>query len=207
MPRRARCRPPEGTFHVIRRGHNRANCFFNDGDRAHYLSLLARFAAETGTAIHAFVLMSNHVHLLLTAGRAGGVSRLMYDVGSRYSKAINRKTVRTGTLWEDRFRALEVRSDAYVLACYRYIELNPVRAGIVNDPADYRWSSHSSNIGIEPSSWLARHPTFTSLGAATGNAARCYRDLFHEPVSDIVIANLRTIGEPPDPGRTQGPRG
>src|SRR5690348_16587630 len=109
MPRKPRT-SLSGGFHVVRRGHNRANCFFGDGDRAHYLSLLARFSRETDTLIHAYVLMSNHVHLLATSLQPNGISRLMYRVGLHYSKAVNRKLKRSGTLWEERLHAAEVRS-------------------------------------------------------------------------------------------------
>ena len=207
MPRTPRQAPRAGTFHLVRRGHNRANCFFAEGDRAHYLSLLARFSNETHTALHAFVLMSNHVHLLVSSDRSSGISRLMYLVGMHYSRAINRKIERTGTLWEDRLHASAVRSDAYVLACYRYIELNPVRAGMVSDPADYRWSSYASNAGIEPAAWITPHPTFASLGSSPERAALRYRELFRDAIDDLVLAHLRTAGEPLGPTVDPGSRG
>lgn len=204
MPRKPRQQSPGSSLHVVRRGHNRSPCFFEDGDRAHYLSLLERFSSETGTSIHAYVLMSNHVHLLVTPTEENGVSRLLYLVGLHYSKAVNRKLGRTGTLWEERLHASEVRSDPYVLTCYRYIELNPVRAGMVAHPADYRWSSYASNAGIEPAGWLHPHSTMAALGNSPESAASRYRALFRHALDDVVVANLRTIGEPL--GTTNVPR-
>jgi len=204
MPRRPRPQPPGTSLHIVRRGHNRSACFFGDGDRAHYISLLERFADETRTAIHAYVLMSNHVHLLVTPAQEDGASRLMHLVGLHYSKAVNRKLRRTGTLWEERLHASEVRSDVYVLTCYQYIELNPVRAGMVAHPAEYRWSSYASNARIEPAGWLCPHPTMAALGNDPESVASRYRALFGHALDDVIVANLRTIGEPL--GTTNVPR-
>jgi putative transposase len=197
MPRKPRFQPQGSCLHVVRRAHNRSTCFHDDGDRAHYLALLAQYALETRTSVHAYVLMSNHVHLLLTAGVENGASMLMYRVGLLYSKAVNRKRGRTGTLWEDRLHASEIRTDSYVLACYRYIELNPVRAGIVDDPGAYRWSSYACNAGGESTSWITRHPTMIALGPTPAAASLRYRQLFDMPIDETIVANLRTVGEPP----------
>ena len=204
MPRKPCPQPPGDSLHIVRRGHNRSPCFFGEADHALYVSLLQRFAEESGTAVHAYVLMPNHVHLLVTPGEANGASRLMYLLGLHYSKAVNRKLRRTGTLWEERLHASAVRSDAYVLTCHRYIELNPVRAGIVAHPADYRWSSYASNTRIEPAGWLQPHATVSALGSTADSAASNYRALFGQALDDVIIANLRTIGEPP--GTTNVPR-
>jgi putative transposase len=148
--------------------------------------------------------MSNHVHLLVTPAEEDGASHLMHLVGLHYSKAVNRKLRRTGTLWEERLHASEVRSDAYVLTCYRYIELNPVRAGMAARPDDYRWSSYASNARIEPTAWLCPHPTMVALGNDPESMASRYRALFSQALDDVIVANLRTIGEPL--GTTNVPR-
>ena len=197
MPRATRNQPAGCTLHVVRRGHNRSACFFADDDRALYLTMLQRYAQQTRTFIHAYVLMSNHVHLLVTTGESDGASRFMHFVGLNYSRAVNRKRDRTGTLWENRLHASTVQSAAYVLACYRYIELNPVRAGMVADPADYRWSSNAANTGVDRAAWIQRHQAFEALGATDELAGIRYRSLFDEPLEATIVANLRTIGEPP----------
>ena len=205
MPRKLRQFVPDQTLHVVRRGNNRCDCFFAPEDHALYLSLLVRFAEETGCLVHAYVLMTNHVHLLMTPRNVDSASRCMHRLGLTYSKSINRKYRRTGTLWEERFHASAVATDAYAIECHRYIELNPVRAGIVDYPADYRWSSHSSNAGIEPFGWIAAHPSILALGATRLEAARCYRALFTNPIDELTLAELRSQ-RPLPPGTTYVPR-
>jgi len=125
MPRRARLALAGVSTHLVQRGIDRGACFFRDDDRLHYLALLAELAPALGCAVHAYVLMSNHVHLLVTPSRAESLSRLMRHLNQRYVPAINRAYRRSGTMWEGRFRSCLVDTEAYMLACYRYIELNP----------------------------------------------------------------------------------
>src|SRR5690242_10953001 len=139
MARYPRLDLPDVPQHIVQRGNNRGACFFCDGHRRLYLDLLGEAAAATGVAIHAYVLMTNHVHLLATPRREGAVSALMQVVGRRYVQWINKSRGRTGTLFDGRFKANLVQSERYLLCCYRYIELNPVRAGLVVDPAEYAW--------------------------------------------------------------------
>jgi putative transposase len=180
------------------------------------VSLLVRYSWEASTRVHAYALMTNHVHLLLTPTTPDGTSTLMQRLGQAYSRSFNHRHGRTGTLWEGRFRASPVTSDDYVLECHRYIELNPVRAGIVARPEQYRWSSHRANIGIEPKCWLTAHPTVAALGTTNVTAATCYRNLFDLPLDEVILAALRTgihgsstVGPPPvsdtclTPGVTQ----
>ena len=142
MPRRARLSLPGVPWHIIQRGNNRSVCFHAEDDYQFYLHYLKEFADKFGCALHAYVLMTNHVHLLLTPARDDSAALMMKHLGQRYVQYVNRTYRRSGTLWEGRFRSCLTQSEDYVLACYRYIELNPVRAGMVLKPQDYRWSSY-----------------------------------------------------------------
>ena len=197
MPRHPRAFAAGQTLHVIQRGNNRSACFACDTDRATYLTMLHDLAVVTGCALHAYVLMTNHVHLLLTARESASASALVKRLGQRYSALTNRKYQRTGSLWECRFRASPVTSDAYVLACYQYIELNPVRAGMVATPEEYRWSSHRANVGLERLDPLVPHPTFAALSCAGRDARTIYRGRFGESLDPATIADIRA-------GRAQG---
>src|SRR4051812_23176241 len=142
MPRRARLSLPNIPWHIIQRGNNRAVCFAAEADYRRYLDELAELSKRFGCAVHAYALMTNHVHLLLTPDEAEGPGLLMKHLGQRYVQHVNRAYGRSGTLWEGRFRSCLTQSEDYLLACQRYIELNPVRAGMVRHPRDYRWSSY-----------------------------------------------------------------
>lgn len=191
MPRRARLALDGVSTHLVQRGIDRGACFFRDEDRLHYLALLAELAPALGCAVHAYVLMTNHVHLLVTPSRADALSRLMRHLNQRYVQAVNRAYLRSGTLWEGRFRSCLVDSEAYVLACQRYIELNPVRAGIVRDARDYPWSSHRMNVSTLPSKLLTPHELFFALAADAPGRAAAYRSLFIEDMPETVIADIR----------------
>lgn len=148
MARQPRLVVPDIALHIVQRGVDRKDCFREDTDRLVYLTLLRDFSAATGCSIHAYCLMTNHVHLLLTPTDASGPATLMYRIGQRYVPYFNRRYGRTGTLWEGRFKSCLVDSARYVLGCYRYIELNPIEAGMVAAPASYPWSSYCGNAGI-----------------------------------------------------------
>ncbi len=145
MPRRARVSLPEIPMHIVQRGHNREASFFSDEDRLYYLEQLQRLLPECGCALHAYVLMTNHVHLLLTPETEVSAGLLMKYLSQRYVQYINRSYRRSGTIWEGRFRSSLVQTETYLLTCYRYIELNPVRAGMARTPGEYRWSSYGEN--------------------------------------------------------------
>lgn len=170
--------------HIVQRGNNRASCFFEDGDRLFYLGLLAEACRAHDVAIHAYVLMTNHVHPLATPARPGGVSMLMQAVGRRYVQWINKRRNRTGGLYDGRFKAELVDSDPYLMCCYRYIELNPVRAGLAPGPADYRWSSYRCNALGEPNNLVAPHATFEGLANALELRRQRYRAFVAEGVTD-----------------------
>ncbi len=166
--------------HVVQRGVNRQPTFFSSANYCYYLDSLAEACTKHGVALHAYVLMTNHVHLLMTPReQAEGISRVMQSLGRRYVYHVNNLYERTGTLWESRHKASLVESDGYLLACSRYIELNPVRAGMVVLPEDYRWSSYASNaLGTATSCPVEPHPTYLGLGDNPSLRHAAYRELF-----------------------------
>jgi putative transposase len=164
MPRRPRLRAAGIPFHVIQRGNNRSACFFGNQDRRLYLDHLCALTRKYQVAVHAYVLMTNHVHLLMTPKEPDGVGLVMKFLGQLYVQYINRTYRRSGSLWEGRFRSCLVDNEGYLLACHRYIECNPVRAGMVQHPADYPWSSFRANASGEPSSLVTAHPCIATLG-------------------------------------------
>ena len=162
MPRQPRIDLPGIAQHIVQRGNDRQPCYFNPADYERYLQDLRELCLQHQCRLHAWVLMTNHVHLLLTPQCSGATSVLMQCLGRRYVRYINDRYFRTGTLWEGRYKACLVGDDDYLLTCMRYIELNPVRAGMVADPADYPWSSHHATAHgrdahlLQPHrSWLA----------------------------------------------------
>ena len=171
MPRRARLSIPGIPWHIIQRGNNRSVCFYAEEDYRLNLHYLEEFSAKFGCVVHAYVLMTNHAHLLLTPQRADSAALLMKSLGQRYVQYINHTYHRSGTLWVGRFRSCLTQTEDYVLACYRYIELNPVRAGMVVRPQDYRWSSYHANaLGSE----RFQHEIEVALGrrASRGQSGR-----------------------------------
>lgn len=177
--------------HVVQRGNNRLPCFLDDDDRQRYLQCLRETLARFDCQLHVYVLMSNHVHLLLTPGSTGAVSRLMHTFARNYTGLFNGRHERTGTLWEGRFKACLVDSGRYFLACSRYIELNPVRARMVAEPADYPWSSHGANAGYREDSLLVPHPEYLALGADSPARAAAYRAIVAGALEDALLAEIR----------------
>ena len=191
MPRPRRLEPAGVALHVVQRGNNRAACFFSDIDRHFYLKCLAEYAERRSCAIHAYALMPNHVHLLVTPRHAGGVSQLMQDLGRRYVTSINKVLARTGSLWEGRFKSNPVDSETYVLACHRYIELNPVRAAMVTNPVDYAWSSHRYYALGTPCKFISEHAVYRSLAKTPIDRRANFLALFDTPQSKNEIDSLR----------------
>jgi putative transposase len=191
MARRRRLCLPDVPLHVVQRGNNRQVCFFRYEDRLAYLSSLSEYLGETGCSLHAYVLMTNHVHLLLTPRDGGSASRLMKQVGQRYVQYVNRTQGRSGGLWEGRFRSCLVEEERYLLNCYRYIELNPVRAGLASRPEDYPWSSHLANVGGHPDPMLDPHPLYLELGRDASARHGAYRALFEHEMSAESIKEIR----------------
>ena len=192
MPRRARLSLPGMPWHTIQRGNNRSACFFADNDYHRYLDTLKEQANKHACKVHAYVLMTNHVHLLVTPERRDSASMLMKHLGQRYVQYINRRYKRSGTLWEGRFRSCLTQSTDYVLSCYRYIELNPVRASMVKHPRDYPWSSYCVNAGEKTSDLITPHEEYLALAQSERPRRQAYRDLFNAHLDPDVINDIRT---------------
>lgn len=182
MPRRKRLAPIGIPQHIVQRGNNRQLCFVSDKDMKAYANWLYEGSIKYGVQIHAWVFMRNHVHLLVTPLEENAPSRLMQFIGRHYVRYFNFTYQRSGTLWEGRFHSCLIESNRYLLNCQKYIELNPVRAGIVRSPADYRWSSYQANgLGIN-SKLLSPHPIYTQLGKTKFERLARYRELFDENI-------------------------
>jgi putative transposase len=177
--------------HVMQRGNNRLPCFLDDQDRLHYLSLLREGLAATECQLHAYVLMGNHVHLLLTPPEPGAIGRLMQKLGRRYVRLFNLRHGRTGTLWEGRYKACLVGGESYVLRCARYIDLNPVRARMTTDPVAYRWSRCAALCGQRDDPMVIPHSAQLALGATADSRARAYRKFIDETISSDEVADIR----------------
>jgi len=191
MPRRSRIHLDGVPLHIVQRGHNREPCFFAEDDYSSYLHWLAEALGETECELHAYVLMTNHVHLLVTPKRAEVVPKLIISLGRRYVQYINRSYHRTGTLWDSRYKSSLVQAEAYLLACQRYIELNPVRAAMVEDPAHYRWTSYRANALGQPDTRLSPHPIYRALGRNDEERQAAYRALFGAHLHRTAIDDIR----------------
>ncbi len=172
-------------------GNNRQVCFNSDEDMLTYKNWLCEYAAKYDVHVYSWVLMTNHVHLLATPWQENGLSRMMQSLGRYYVRYYNNHYRRSGTLWEGRFKSCLVESTEYLLQCYRYIELNPVRAGMVNDPANYKWSSYLCNgLGVE-SKLITPHELYLSLGLNHDERTNNYRELFLDHLEGNVIKEIR----------------
>jgi putative transposase len=178
-------------MHLVQRGVNRERVFFRERDYADYLGLLTLAARQSGCSIHAFCLMPNHVHLLVTPGHSASCAALMKQVNQRYGQRLNHSKARTGTLWEGRSYSALVDTERYALACYRYIELNPVRAMMVSAPRDYRWSSYRSNAEGRFDPLVTRHLSYLALEADSERRCSLYRSLFDTALEQSVIDEIR----------------
>jgi len=191
MPRRSRLQAAGVPMHIIQRGNNRQVCYFADEDYRFFLDHLARLAKRFRCALHAYVLMTNHFHLLLTPELEAGASLLMKFLGQRYVQHVNRIYKRTGSLWEGRFRSSLVQKERYVLGCYRYIEMNPVRPNMVNHPAKYPWSSYAANATGKPLSWITPHGEYLALGLDDEKRQAAYRGLFDSELDPQLLREIR----------------
>ncbi|TFZ46561.1 transposase [Stenotrophomonas maltophilia] len=188
MPRPRRIDAPGYPQHIVQRGNNRQAVFFNNGDPAMYLGLLRDCAKEYNCRVHAYVLMGNHVHLLVAPDASGGMSRMMQAVNRVYVQRVNERQQRSGTLWEGRFHSTLVDTDRYLLACQRYIELNPVRAGMVARPGDYRWSSYRANAQGRPNALLEPHSALELIASDADERCRRYAEFIEQgiPAGDLL---------------------
>ena len=191
MPRRARLAIAGIPWHIIQRGNNRSACFYSDDDYLYYLHHLEGQSARHGCVIHAYVLMTSHVHLLLTPETEKSASMMMKHLGQRYVQYINRTYRRSGTLWEGRFKSCLVQEDDYVLACYRYIELNPVRAAMVRHPGDYPWSSYRANAQGMERALITPHQNYLNLHVDPWQRVQAYQSLVDQQCSVETLDRIR----------------
>ncbi len=192
MARKPRFTLPGVPQHVIQRGNNREPCFYTQEDFYRYRQDLRDAAEKNVAAIHGYVFMTNHIHLLVTPGHEYSITHMMQDLGRKYVRYINRTYQRSGTLWEGRFKASLVDSEAYLLTCMRYIEMNPVRAGMVLHPEEYAWSSYAANARGEADDLVHPHPLYTALGRDAPQRQMFYRELFRGHIEDADIHDIRT---------------
>jgi putative transposase len=184
MPRRPRSILPNLPVHIVQRGNNRRACFRQQKDFRSYLAALRETSLQYGVAIHAYALMSNHAHILATPENENSASTMMQQLGRKYVAYFNKTHKRTGTLWEGRFRSSSIRSARYLFVCYRYIELNPVRAGLVQSPGDYEWSSYRANAEGAWSDLLTPRQEWVALGESHDLRVRQYRSMFDDVVDE-----------------------
>lgn len=203
MARQPRLTVPGYPHHIIQRGNNRQPIFIDKADDEHLLELLQVHSKQFGVAIHAYVLMGNHFHLLATPTTDKGVPQMMQAVGRAYVRWFNVRHGRTGTMWEGRYRSTLIQAERYLLACMVYIELNPVRAGMLQDPAEYPWSSLGHYLGRRNDKLVTPHPIFWELGNTPFAREMAYAELIHADLSPqqqsaLTEATLRgwALGEP-----------
>ena len=191
MARKPRFSLPGVPQHVIQRGNNREPCFFGEDDYRRYLGDLKEASEHNRCRVHAYVLMTNHVHLLITPMTEHGITHLMQDLGRKFVRYVNHAYRRSGTLWEGRYKASLIDSETYLLTCMRYIELNPVRAGMVEYPGDYRWSSYHYNAHGKPDPLVSPHPLYTQLNSDATGRLHVYRELFRHHMDNDLLHAIR----------------
>lgn len=191
MPRKPRFVIPGVPQHIIQRGNNREPCFFADHDYDRYRDDLKTALVTNECVLHAYVFMTNHVHMLITPMTEYSLSHMMQDLGRKYVRYINHTYVRSGTLWEGRYKASLVDSEAYLLTCMRYIELNSVRANMVIHPGEYRWSSYACNSQGLPDILITPHPLYLALAADSPARQHAYRELFRHHMEENTLHDIR----------------
>lgn len=191
MPRLPRYPALGHPQHVIQRGNNRAAIFFDARDHFVFAEYLGEAMRQHCCFIHAYVFMTNHIHLLVTPNAVGAIGRMMQTLGRRYVRYFNTRHRRTGTLWEGRYRATLVETERYLFTCYRYIEQNPVRAGIVDDPLKYRWSSHAQNAFGRLDPLVSPHERYLELEREPDARLRVYRDLLDMTIDAATLTEIR----------------
>jgi len=192
MARTARMALARCPHHIVQRGHNRRVVFVTDGDRQSYLETLAEFRIELGLKVYAYCLMTNHVHLIVDPGEdAGNLSLLMKRLAGRHTRRINRLERRTGTSWEGRFKCSPIETDRYLLACGRYVDLNPVRAQMVSKPEEYYWSSYRVRIGLDQSNWLDDDACIIRMAATLDECRDQYRKYVAQGVNEYELKLIR----------------
>ena len=191
MPRLPRYILPGHPQHVIQRGVNRCPIFVGEQDYDFYKHYLQEACMRHDCRIHAYVLMSNHVHLLMTPEKKNSFAKVMQSVGRRYVQYFNTLYQRTGTLWEGRYKATVIDSEEYLLTCYRYIELNPVRAKLVPHPRHYTWSSYGANAMGKTDSLITPHELYLALASRHHQRHTAYQELFQTQINSDTLDDIR----------------
>lgn len=193
MPRMARVVLPDTPHHIVQRGHNRKAVFVEERDYRYYLENLAEWKDRLDCRVYAYCLMTNHVHLIVDPGEeVARVGRLMKRLAGRQTRWVNALERRTGSLWEGRYKSSAIETDRYLLACCRYVELNPVRAGMVQGAEDYPWSSYTAKVGEGAEEWIDFDPCFLALGHDHASRARRYREWVQAGVTESELSMIRT---------------
>jgi putative transposase len=201
MARTSRIVIPTLPHHIIQRGNDRQQIFRDEEDFQVFLGWMREASKQFKVAIHAYVLMGNHLHLLATPSDVEGLARMMQWVGRFYVPYFNRKYDRTGTLWQGRFKTSIIESERYFLICSRYIEMNPVRAGLVTKPSDYKWSSYAHHIGDKTDTLIADHPLYWALGNTPFEREVAYKQFVEQPVTK---EEAESLGQAVTKGRVLG---
>ncbi len=192
MPRTARVIVPYTPHHIIQRGHNRNAVFAHAADCHFYLDSLRELKVEFDVDVFAYCLMTNHVHLILQVGDdVSAIGQLMKRLSARQTRYVNKIEGRTGTLWESRFRSSPIETDRYLLACCRYVELNPVRAGLVSAPEHYDWSSYRRKVGLSKQAWIDLDPPYLGLGVRENQRIFRYREFISQGTARSEQALIR----------------
>lgn len=191
MPRKPRFYLPGVPVHIVQRGHSREPVFFEKEDCLAYLGWLHEASERYGCKIHAYVLMTNHIHVLATPEKNDSISLMMQYVGRHYVPYINYSYGTSGSIWEGRYKANMIHDEAYLLTCMRYIELNPVRANMVNHPEVYRWSSYQANAQGKADEIVSCHELYISLGKSKALRAQAYSALFNAHIDEEELGVIR----------------
>jgi REP-associated tyrosine transposase len=193
MARNPRLFLPHMPLHIVQRGHNRNAVFVQQADYAFYLKNLKQVKSDLHIQVFGYCLMTNHVHLLLAPNDdVSNVSGLMKILAARQTRYVNKLEKRSGTLWEGRFKASLIDSDSYLLACYRYVDMNPVRARIVNTAFEYRWSSFADHVGLAPAGWLDDAPSFLALGRTVSGLHAAYLEFVEQLIPEPQLRLIRS---------------
>lgn len=179
-------------YHIINRGHNRMHCFSSEVDKRIFFNMLCEKLTAFSVKLHAYVLMSNHYHLLLTPENGSELPHFMQCLGRKYAAYYNTTNARTGTVWDGKYFASAIETDYYLLACYRYIELNPVRAGLAQSPAGFAWSSFQTNACGKHSDMIVPHATYQALGDNALARLKAYNALFTKQMTDEELQDIRS---------------
>ncbi len=191
MPRKPRFFLPGIPVHIVQRGYSLEPVFFEDDDYRAYLDWMSEAAQRYHCTLHAYVLMTNHVHILATPQDKKGISRMMQYIGRHYVPYINATYGASGSIWEGRYKASLINDEHYLFTCMRYIELNPVRANLARSPGHYRWSSYRTNAQGKTDELITTHPLYAALGRNRAARQKAYKALFKAPVDDADLKDIR----------------